>query len=184
MSRKPRKELTIAEVIVRRKNKLATREGYRSLFWRVVFIAAFAYVFFTQVFLVTQASGTDMFPAVKDGDLVIGYRLQQDYARDDIVVFTLDGEQRIGRIVATNLDVVEINEQGTMLVNGSMQSGEILYPTYPKEGIEEYPYRIPEGHVFILCDYRTRAEDSRDYGPVPMEDVEAKVITILRRRGL
>ena len=42
MSRKPRKELTIAEVIVRRKNKLATREGYRSLFWRVVFIAAFA----------------------------------------------------------------------------------------------------------------------------------------------
>ena len=183
MSRKPRKELTIAEVIVRRKNKLATREGYRSLFWRVVFIAAFAYVFFTQVFLVTQASGTDMFPAVKDGDLVIGYRLQQDYSRDDIVVFTLDGEQRIGRIVAAQSDYVEINEQGTMLVNGSMQSGEILYPTYPKEGLE-FPYTVPKGTAFILCDYRTRAEDSRDYGPVPMEDVEAKVITILRRRGL
>ena len=183
MSRKPRKELTIAEVIVRRKNKLATREGYQSLFWRVVFIAAFAYVFFTQVFLVTQASGTDMFPAVKDGDLVIGYRLQQDYARDDIVVFTLDGEQRIGRIIADENDTVDIGDTGAYLVNGTPQDGEILFPTYAKEGIE-YPYVVPKSQFFILCDYRTRAEDSRDYGPIPMEDVEAKVITILRRRGL
>ena len=183
VSRKSRKELTVAEVIARRKMKLATREGYISLFWRVVFLAAFGYLFFTQVFLVTQAVGADMFPAVKDGDLVIGYRLQQEYARDDIVVFTLDGEQKIGRIAAMQGDSVEINEQGTMLVNGSLQAGEILYPTYPKEGLE-YPYTVPDGCAFILADYRTRAEDSRDFGAVTMEDVEAKVITILRRRGL
>lgn len=47
-----------------------------------------------------------------------------------------------------------------------------------------YPYTVPEGHVFILGDYRTQTEDSRDHGPIPMEDVEAKVITILRRQGI
>lgn len=38
--------------------------------------------------------------------------------------------------------------------------------------------------MFILGDYRTQTEDSRDHGPIPMEDVEAKVITILRRQGI
>lgn len=185
MSRKPRKEQTIAEVINKRKTKLATREGYISLFWRVLFLAVFGYVFFTQVFLVTQAVGTDMFPSVKDGDLLIAYRLQQEYFREDIVVFTMDGEQRIGRVVATEKDKVEIGETGSVFVNGAMQGGEILYPTYASEtsGIE-YPYVVPDGHIFVLCDYRTRSTDSREFGAVSMEDVEAKVITILRRRGL
>ena len=43
---------------------------------------------------------------------------------------------------------------------------------------------VPENHVFILGDYRTQTVDSRDFGPVPMECVAGKVITILRRRGL
>ena len=36
----------------------------------------------------------------------------------------------------------------------------------------------------LLGDYRTQSEDSRDFGPVPLEDVQAKVITLLRRRSL
>ena len=76
-----------------------------------------------------------------------------------------------------------MNDSGTFLVNGTTQGGEILYPTYPKEGLE-YPHRVPEGHVFILGDYRTQARDSRDFGAVPLKDIEGKVITIIRRRGL
>jgi len=62
-------------------------------------------------------------------------------------------------------------------------SGEILYPTYAKDALE-YPYTVPEGCFFVLGDYRTQSEDSRDFGPVPLEDVQAKVITLLRRRSL
>ena len=58
-----------------------------------------------------------------------------------------------------------------------------MYPTYPKEGME-YPYRVPEGHIFVMGDYRTQTEDSRDFGSIPMEQVEGKLITILRRREL
>jgi len=43
---------------------------------------------------------------------------------------------------------------------------------------------VPEGCVYILGDYRTQSEDSRDFGAVPLEAVEAKVITLLRRRSL
>ena len=124
-----------------------------------------------------------MFPAVKDGDLLIGYRLQKTYLKDDVVVYEADGKLRTGRILGRESDVITMDDSGTLLVNGTVQSGEILFPTYAKEGIE-YPYRIPEGQVFILGDYRTQAEDSRDFGCISLEDVKAKVITILRRREI
>lgn len=177
------KAATAADVIRARRIALNTREGYISLFFRVVVLALTAYVIFTQVFLITQNKGQGMFPAIKDGDLIIGYRLQQEYAKNDVVVYTVNGEQRVGRIIGRPTDVVTISDTGSLLVNGTTQTGEILYPTYAKEGLE-YPYRIPEGQIFILGDYRTNAEDSRDHGPVSMENVRGKVITILRRRGL
>ena len=177
------KAATAADVIRARRIALNTREGYISLFFRVVVLALTAYVIFTQVFLITQNKGQGMFPAIKDGDLIIGYRLQQEYAKNDVVVYTVNGEQRVGRIIGRPTDVVTISDTGSLLVNGTTQTGEILYPTYAKEGLE-YPYRVPEGQIFILGDYRTNAEDSRDHGSVIMEHVEGKVITILRRRGL
>lgn len=135
------------------------------------------------MFLVTQAPDNDMFPAIKDGDLLIGFRLQGDYVKDDVVVYELGGETRVGRVMGRATDVITLNDSGTLLVNGTSQSGEILYPTYAKEGIE-YPFKVPEDCVFVLGDYRTQAEDSRDFGCIPLENVKAKVITILRRRTI
>ena len=81
-------------------------------------------------------------------------------------------------------DVITIDDTGQLLVNGTPQTGEIAFPTYAKKGIKKYPYRVPKGCVFLLGDYRTQTKDSRDYGPIKMEDVKAKVITVLRRREL
>ena len=75
------------------------------------------------------------------------------------------------------------SESGVVEVNGSAQGGGILYPTYPKS-LLSYPYAVPEDSVFILGDCRTQAEDSRDFGPVQCSAVKAKVITLIRRRGL
>ena len=177
------KAANAVDVIRARRIALNTRQEYISLFFRVVVLALAAYVVFTQVFLVTQNKGLGMFPAMKDGDLIIAYRLQQDYAKNDVVVYEINGEQKVGRIIARETDVVTLDESGTLRVNGTVQTGEIMYPTYMKEGLK-YPYLVPEGHVFIMGDYRTNTVDSRDYGPISMENLKAKVITILRRRGL
>ena len=174
---------TIQEVIYRRRADIAIARDYRSLALRCLTLGLVLLVLLTQVFLITQVSGNTMFPAVKDGDLVIAFRIQQEYAKNDVVVYTVDGETHIGRIVARATDTVMLDDSGKLLVNGTNQTGEILYPTYAKEGLT-YPYAVPEGHVFVLGDYRTQTEDSRDFGPIPMENVQGKVITILRRRGL
>lgn len=174
---------TNAEIILRRRNRALDRQGYLSLALRVLGLAAVFWVLFTRVFLITQAVGNDMFPSVKDGDLVICFRLQRGYAKDDVVIYTADGREHIGRVAAVATDSVMLDESGSLLVNGTDQSGEILYPTYAKDG-QAYPYRVPENAVFLLGDYRTQATDSRDYGAVMLSDVKGKVITILRRRGL
>ena len=178
-----KKKETISSIITARRNRALDRQGYVSLLLRILFLALAGWVMFTQVFLITQVSGNAMFPAVKDGDLIIAFRIQQEYAKNDVVVYTADGETHIGRIAARATDVVMLDDSGKLLVNGTNQAGEILYPTYAKEGLT-YPYPVPEGHVFILGDYRTQTEDSRDFGPIPLENVQGKVITILSRRGL
>lgn len=177
------KPVTLADAIRGRRDRVETRTGYVSLLLRGVLIFLALWMLFTQVFLVTQAPDNDMFPAIKGGDLLIGFRLQGDYVKDDVVVYELGGETRVGRVMGRATDVITLNESGTLLVNGTPQSGEILYPTYAKEGIE-YPFKVPDDCVFVLGDYRTQAEDSRDFGCIPLENVKAKVITILRRRKI
>lgn len=172
-----------ADIISARRSSLALRKDYLDLFTRAVLIVLVAWIAFSQFFLLMQNRGQDMFPAVKDGDLVIAYRLQREYEKNDLVVYERDGEHRVGRIAARAGDYVTITEDGTLMVNGTVQSGEIVYPTYPKENIV-YPYAVPYGTVFILADYRTQAQDSRDFGPVETKDIEAKVLSLLRRRGL
>ncbi len=174
---------TIADAIAARRMRLATRSGYASLLVRLIVIAAAGYLFVTELFLIAQVGGMDMFPALKDGDLAIVFRLQQEYAKDDVVAYESTEGLRFGRIVARASDVVMMDDTGTLTVNGTVQSGEILYPTYALEGVE-YPYRVPEGCVFVLGDYRTRATDSRTFGAISLDEVSGKVITILRRRGL
>ena len=172
-----------ARAVRRRRLDAENRQDFISLLGRIVVILLCDWVLFTQVFLLTQASGNSMFPAVKDGDLLIGYRLQGTYAKNDVVLYEQDGKLRVGRVLGRENDLIALDDSGTLIVNGSAQSGEILYPTYAKDTLE-YPYTVPADSVFILGDYRTQSEDSRDFGPVTLTDVKAKVITLLRRRSL
>lgn len=70
-----------AQAVRRRRLDAENRQDFISLLGRVVVILLCAWVLFTQVFLLTQAKGSSMFPAVKDGDLLICYRLHKTYAK-------------------------------------------------------------------------------------------------------
>lgn len=159
------------------------KNAYKDLLIRTIVLLVVFYVTFGHVFIVNQVKGMDMFPAVKDGDLYIGFRLHSKYQKNDVIVYENNGVKRIGRIVASQNDVVTIEENGILRVNGTPQSGEIIYPTYQTDNLE-YPYKVPEGHFFILGDFRTQSLDSRDLGAILKNNVKAKIITILRRQGI
>ena len=172
------------KVARKRRADLLLRRDYCSLVLRLAVITLAVIIIFSQVFIITQCEGMGMFPAIEDGDLILAYRLHEDYQKGDVVVYKMDGKTRLGRIIGKQNDVIVMDsESGNLQVNGTTQTGEIMYPTYAKDGIE-YPCRVPEGTLFLLGDYRTQAEDSRDFGPVPLNKIQGKVITIVRRRGV
>lgn len=136
------------------------------------------------VFGVAVKEGEDMYPRIRDGDLMVFYRLQQEYHVGDVVTFLNEGQRYTARIVAQGGDAVDITEEGQLIVNGSAQDEEIFYPTESQEGGTVFPCEVPEGSVFLLSDFRTIGVDSRMYGPVEMGQLDGKVITLLRRRGI
>lgn len=183
MSEKKNLRLTPAQVIRKRRTDLLIGQSYLSLITKCLCLVLVLYIMLSHVFLLTIAKGNAMFPAIKDGDVVFAYRIPDKYSKDDVIVYRHEGEIRIGRIIGRQTDVIAIDDSGSYRVNGTTQGGEIMYPTYAKEGLE-YPFVTPDESFFIMGDYRTQSEDSRDFGPIAEDAVLGKVITILRRRGI
>jgi signal peptidase I len=44
------------------------------------------------------------------------------------------------------------------------------------DGLYTPTTRVPEGRVFVLGDNRARSIDSREFGPVAVEEVEGRVV--------
>ena len=171
------------EAVARRRSCLMTRRGFLALGLRVMLIGLGLWLVFSQVFAIHRNRGLGMYPAVRDGDLALAYRLQEDYIRGDVVLYRAGEGLHLGRIEALSGDVVLMDDSGGLSVNGTSRDEGILYPTFPREGIP-YPQRVQEGMVYILGDYRTQTRDSRDFGAIPLDDILGKVIVLVRRRGL
>ena len=177
--------VTPEEVIRRKRRRCADAEDIVSFFTRLAAMAVLLVLLFGFVFGVTPMADDDMSPRISAGDLLLYYRLADDYVSGDVMVFQKDGEQYVGRVVARGGDTVEVTEEATLVVNGStVLETDIYYSTPRYESGPEYPVALAEGEYFILCDYREGARDSRYFGPVSQEEIKGKVITVIRRSGL
>lgn len=170
--------------------KVVPEAGHRTLLQEIggllLKLAAIALGFlllFTFLFGAMRYNAADMYPAVKEGDLVMYYRLDKNYAAADLLVLIYEGKSMVGRVVAVEGDTVDITEDG-LLVNGALQEERgIVSETVPyQEGIR-FPVILEEGQVFVLGDSREHATDSRIYGPVKAKDTQGKVMCVIRRRN-
>lgn len=146
----------------------------------VGFVLATLYFF---VFGLLRYNDDGMKPALKDGDLVVYYRLDKRYSIGDLLVYSYKGKERVARVIATEGSTIDINENG-LIINGSPQQEQDIYKEtlLYKEGAT-FPMKVPAGQLFVLGDNRTTAVDSRAFGTIPIQDTQGKVVTVLRRRG-
>ena len=125
----------------------------------------------------------DMVPALKDGDLIITYKLdKQMYSSLAIAYKNPNGKTQYGRVIGVPGDEINITEEGNYTINNNVTMENIYYNTFPGENIE-YPYTVPENSYFIMNDYRDNINDSRTYGAINIKDIEGPVFLDLRRRG-
>ena len=79
-------------------------------------------------------------------------------------------------------DEVEITEDGTLVINGYYQASTDTTP-YARQENADYPLNLAEDEYFILLDDRSSVLDSRTFGAVKLDDIDGKLLTLLRRRG-
>lgn len=126
-----------------------------------------------------------MMPRISAGDLMLYYRLTGNWHAQDVVVFRKDGTLYTGRIIGKGGDTVEITEDAQVVINGSyVAESDIYYSTPRYDSDVSYPVNLAQDELFVLCDYRQGAKDSRYFGPVKLSEVKGKVITVIRRSGL
>lgn len=129
-----------------------------------------------------RMTGNNMFPFVKDGDLCIAYKLD-DYTTGDVVLYRNDeGKMKLGRIVAVGGQSVDFPKDGGYTVDGYQPSEEITYQTFGADGVK-YPIDVGEDEVFIMNDFRSDTDDSRQFGCVKKSDIDGKLLFLIRRRG-
>ena len=154
------------------------------LFLKILVLVLIFVTIFTFIFGLHRNTDPYMAPMVKSGDLVLYYRLDKDYAIEDLLLVEYQGEPQIRRVVAKAGDEVDITEEG-LHINGALQQEiDIFQETWAYEEGIEFPITVGEGQVFVLGDAREDAIDSRVYGPAEIKDTLGTVMTVVRRRNL
>ena len=184
-----------------RKRKRRRVRALMSLLLRTAALALVVYILFFHIVGLTTMPGTDMFPRVGAGDLLLFYRLERNPKAQDVVVIDKpvngdnsaasagNGEAAVRRfvcrVIAAPGDTVEITEEHGLKVNGNtLAETGITQVTHPYEGYTEYPVVLGEGEYFVLSDSRNGGVNSRCFGPVTQDEIQGVVITLLRRNNL
>ncbi len=119
-----------------------------------------------------------MRPTLHSGDEIVIDRLSlvlRDPHRGELVVANSpNGGLVVKRVAALGGDSIGI-EDGVLVVNGKQQrEGYVDYASV--DGFYFGPVDVPKGEVFLLGDNRANSEDSRDFGPVPEDEVVGRVL--------
>lgn len=155
------------------------------LLLNLIIVISILWILFGSVIGVISAPNNDMSPNIKVKDLLLYYRLGNEYHAQDIVVLVKNNTTYIGRVVAVGGDSVDISDSEKLIINGNTVAEPSIYESTPRfEGFVDYPVELGKDEYFILADARSGSEDSRYYGIVSADEILGKGITIIRRNYL
>lgn len=109
---------------------------------------------------VLKVHGTSMYPTLQEGDVLVALRGLSCEA-GDIAAFSFEDRILVKRIAAGAGDVVDIQEDGTVVVNGQTKTEIYVREKDPGLLDIELPCRVPADSWFVLGDNRAVSVDSR-----------------------
>ena len=168
---------SVDEILEEKIEKVQRRQEWSRFLVECVVIVAAVYLVFHYCIGLAFVSGHSMEPSLTDGELAIFYRMDSAYQPGDIVIIhRQENVEYIKRIVAESGDVLELTEDGVLLVNGEEESGCMTVgQTLPASEGVEFPYTVPENCYFVLGDNRENSQDSRVFGAVRQEEITGRV---------
>lgn len=170
---------------VRQLEEELKREKYRGRYKRLlrgtvstVLVVIAAAVLISNLLLpILRIYGSSMSPTLVNGNIVTSLR-GGSYERGDIVAFYYNDKILVKRIVGLPGEVIDIDEDGSVSVDGEPLDEPYLDEKALGECDIELPYQVLEGRYFVMGDNRSVSSDSRSsqVGCVAEEQVIGKLI--------
>ena len=181
MSRKKPIELpSIAELeaeISRRKHRQTQHYLLRTAVYALITVAALTALVSVIFIPVLRTYGNSMAPTIVEGDIVAV--IKSDEAEiGDVIAFKYNNKNFIKRVIALGGSLVDIDENGNVLVDGQLLPEPYLEEKSFGNGDVEFPFQVPDGQYFVLGDNRITSADSRNsiMGCVSPEDMMGRVL--------
>ena len=154
------------------------RRALRGTAGTVVVVAAIAVLIATLLLPVMRITGTSMQPGFQPGDILVGWKTR-DLERGDTCMFYFNNKLIIKRLIGLGGDMIEIDEEGHVAVNGEQLEEESYISEYALGLCDlDFPYEVPVGSCFVLGDNRDNSTDSRatNFGCISEEEMVGKVL--------
>ena len=143
----------------------------------LVVVAAFSVLVATLWMPVVRIYGSSMAPTLQDGELIVTIKTS-DFEPGDVIAFYYGNKLLIKRYIAGPGEWVDIDEDGTVSVNGEELDEPYLTEKALGETNIKLPYQVPDERYFLMGDNREVSVDSRNtaVGCVATDQVVGKVV--------
>lgn len=185
--KKAEKKATLEEkpVSSKQKENQVFKKHLILLVVKILFLVLICFIVFGVIFGFTRMNDSSMSPNIKNGDLIVYYRLENRFSNGDAVVVDRGEGLESFRIVALPGQVVDIDKDGNLLIDGQPSTVETFFETKKDEkAVIDYPHRIPEGYYFVMNDDRRNTNDSRAFGEIIRDKIKGRIITKIQIRDL
>ncbi|MDO4623347.1 MAG: signal peptidase I [Eubacteriales bacterium] len=157
----------------RRRTIRALVETIRTL----INVAAIAVLIAVLLLPVLRIYGNSMTPTMVEGDLVVSIK-GANFDRGDIVAFYYNNKVLVKRVIGFPGEWIDIAEDGTVSINGEVQTEPYVQEQALGTCDIDLPYQIPEDRIFVMGDKRAVSIDSRSsaIGCVAKEQIVGKIV--------
>lgn len=129
-------------------------------------------VILIRTFIVTpvRVDGTSMYPTLKNKDIILLKKYDQNYQYGDIVILNYMKTKLVKRVIGVPGDSIEIVD-GTLYIN--MKKVDDPYSSITADfSLLQLGYtEVPEGYYFVMGDNRKASSDSRMIGLIKKSDI-------------
>ena len=161
----------------REKYQARYRQVFRSTVCTLIVVAAVAVLVATLWMPVLQIYGSSMTPSLQDGEIVLSVK---DVSPEpgEVIAFYYNNKVLVKRVVGLPGDWIDIDEDGTVFVNGTALEEPYLEEKALGDCTISLPYQVPEGKVFVLGDHRSVSVDSRNraVGCIAEDQIVGKIV--------
>jgi signal peptidase I len=141
----------------------------------ILFFAVVAGVFFYG-FRMARVQGRSMWPTFQPGQWLLVRRLNWPAPQlrvGEVIVFRKDGEELVKRIAALPGQRPPADGEIALAITRDVVGNPALQPRGEAGNLSE---PVPAGQIYVLGDNPPHSEDSRDFGPIPMNTVLGRVL--------